>query len=80
MTDGEATLRRCFVAVFPQLTEEEIATASVDTVADWDSFAAVTLAALLEEEFDLRISELDLPDLRSYERIDNYLRRVGRIG
>ena len=75
MPDGESTLRRCFAAVFPGLPDDQIEDASVETVAEWDSLAAVTLLALLEEEFGIQISELDLPDLRSYGAVRDYLRR-----
>jgi acyl carrier protein len=76
LADGEALLRRCFAAVFPDLPDGEIEQASVDTVAEWDSLASVTLLALLEEEFGIQVSELDLPDLRSFTAVRDYLRCV----
>jgi acyl carrier protein len=79
LAEGSLALRRCFAAVFPELSDDEIEAASVDTLAEWDSLASVTLVALVEEEFELAISEPDLPELRSYERIHDYLRREGRV-
>jgi acyl carrier protein len=79
MTDRTAALQRCFAATFPGLAEEAIPTASVDSVAEWDSLTSLTLVALLEEEFDVEISELDLPELRSYEDVREYLQRENRL-
>jgi acyl carrier protein len=59
--------------VFPGLTAAEIPSASVETVAEWDSLAAVTLMAVVEEEFAVRIDELDLPELDSFEAFQDYL-------
>ena len=75
----ESALRRCFAAVFPDLPEDEIERAEVGRVAAWDSLAALTLAAVLEEEFELEIDELELPELRSYAAVREYLQGNGRL-
>jgi acyl carrier protein len=77
--EGSAALDRCFAAVFPELADDEIPAASVDSVSEWDSLASLTLIALLEEEFGAQISELDLPELRSYADVRDYLRRENRL-
>jgi acyl carrier protein len=77
VSDVDVRLRRCFAAAFPELPESEVDNASTDTVAEWDSLASVTLVALVEEEFGVEIADLDLPDLRSYGAIRDYLRRSG---
>jgi acyl carrier protein len=77
--EGSAALHRCFAAVFPELADDEIPAASVDSVSEWDSLASLTLIALLEEEFGVQISELDLPELRSYADVRDYLRRENRL-
>jgi acyl carrier protein len=69
----EKRLIRCFTAVFPDIPSERLPEASVDEVAEWDSLAAVTLLVVLEEEFEIEISPLDVPDLRSYAEIRDYL-------
>ena len=79
MDEGSVALRRCFAAVFPELPDDEIPGASVDSVPEWDSLASLTLIALLEEEFRVQISELDLPELRSYADVRDYLRRENRL-
>jgi acyl carrier protein len=70
--DGRLT--RCFAAVFPALPSEQIESASVDTVPEWDSLAAVTLLAVIEEEFGVEVTPLDVPDLRSYAAVADFLR------
>jgi len=48
----------CFASVFEDLTTEQIAQASVTT--EWDSLAAVTLLAVVEQEFGVEMNPLDL--------------------
>jgi acyl carrier protein len=78
-TEGDERLRRCFAAVFPTLPPDEIPTASIDTVAEWDSLAAVTLAALVEEEFDVEIPDEALSELTSFAAVGDFLRSVHRL-
>ena len=73
MADVQARLRQCFEAVFPDLTPEEVERASPDTVAAWDSLANVTLMTLVEDEFNVEISEEDLARLRSFSGLREYL-------
>jgi acyl carrier protein len=72
MTDRD-TLIRCFLAVFPALPAAQIPKASTASVSGWDSVAAVTLLALIEEEFNIQLSPLDLEKLTSFELILNYI-------
>jgi acyl carrier protein len=71
----EARLVRCFSSVFLDLTPEQIRTASVESVPAWDSLAAVTLVAVLQEEFGLQIELIDLPELVSFVAVENYVRK-----
>ena len=75
MGDETSVLTRCFAAVFPGLDEDQIVTASVDTVPEWNSLASVTLIAVLEEQFGLDIPELDIPELGSFAAVRDYLRK-----
>lgn len=75
MDNLENRLMRCFSSVFPDLNEEQIRTASVDSVAAWHSLAAVTLVALLQEEFGLQVSLAELPNLVSFSAVQNYVRQ-----
>jgi acyl carrier protein len=78
MTAIEDRLDGCFASAFPALAPEELASAGVDTVEEWDSLRAVVLVALLEEAFAIRIPARDYPELRSYAAVRDYLaRRAG---
>jgi acyl carrier protein len=68
-------LTRCFASVFPALPPNQITNASVETVPAWDSLAAVTLIAILEQEFDIQIDLMELPELTSYQAVRDYLQR-----
>jgi len=75
MDEMEARLIRCFSSVFPDLAAEQIPTSSVESVPAWDSLAAVTLVAVLQEEFGLQINLIDLPELVSFAAVRNYVRK-----
>jgi acyl carrier protein len=76
MTQARDTLRGCFAVAFPDLPPEQIPSAGVDTVAEWDSLRAVVLVALIEEAFAIRIPGRDYAQLRSSPAISAYLRDV----
>jgi acyl carrier protein len=69
----EPRLVHCFAAAFGNLGPEEIRRADVTSLAEWDSVASMTLVALIEEEFQLRIDVSDIPRLRSFSSILNYV-------
>jgi serine O-acetyltransferase len=71
----ESRLVHCFAAAFGGLSHEEIFQASACSLAEWDSLASMTLLALVEEEFQLRIDVSDIARLNSFEAIMNYLSR-----
>jgi acyl carrier protein len=75
MAEQTDRLIRCFASVFPNLTREQILIASVDSVSEWSSLATVTLVALLEEEFGAQVDLLELPELSSFDAVQNYLRK-----
>lgn len=79
MSDPTERLVRCFRAVFPNLSNDVIAAASVETLPQWDSLAMVTLKALLEGEFAIQIDPLDLVECDSFETISAYLRERGAL-
>jgi acyl carrier protein len=75
MPELDERLQRCFASVFPDLRPEQIRDASVQSVPSWDSLAAVTLVAVIEQEFDVQIDLMELPELTSYEAMRNYLQK-----
>jgi acyl carrier protein len=76
MPDLQTRLTGCFQTVFPALSEPEILNASQTSVADWDSVAAITLANVVEEEFQIQLDFDLLPDLDSYQRILQHLQTL----
>jgi acyl carrier protein len=73
MTEEHDRLRGCFALAFPELAPEQIPSAGVDTVAEWDSLRAVVLVALIEEAFAIRIPARDYSQLRSFAAVKTYL-------
>jgi serine O-acetyltransferase len=69
----ESRLVHCFAAAFGNLSPEEIPRAAVSSLAEWDSLASMTLVALIEEEFRLRIDVSDIARLTSFLNIVDYL-------
>lgn len=78
MDDVTPKLIECFQIVFPGLSENKIAGASQDTVAEWDSVAAITLVNVIEEQFGIEMDLDDVADLDSFEKVRAYLQRRGQ--
>ncbi len=72
MRDVRSRLIRCFSAVFPGLSEEDIVRASTSSVDSWDSLAALNLLLVIEQEFATQIPSEDLGRLVSFDRILDY--------
>lgn len=79
MNDVQARLIKCFAAVFPELSPEEIQHASPTTVSSWDSLASITLLSVLEEEFQIQIDLEDLEHLVSFELVLDYLQHQKQV-
>lgn len=69
MSEARARLERCFAAVFPALGPAEIPHAAQASIAAWDSLASVTLAALVEEEFGVRIADDEFEEMTSFAMV-----------
>ena len=67
MNDIQPRLSRCFAAVFPNLPQSQITTATLDTVEGWDSVAAATLITAVEEEFDVEFDMDTVGNLTSFQ-------------
>lgn len=66
-------LTRCILSIFPSLTDDEIRRSDVSQLAAADSLAAVTLIALLNEEFDANLDLEELLRLGSFDAVRKYL-------
>ncbi len=73
MYEQETRLLRCFASVFPWLGPEEIRSLNAESEGSWDSLSAVTLSAVVQEEFGVDIDPEILPTLRSFEAFRTYL-------
>jgi acyl carrier protein len=73
MPDARERLSKCFAAVFPALSTDEIAAASPETVEAWDSIANVTLLVVVEQEFDIAIAPEDFEHLTSFDALFDYV-------
>lgn len=73
MIDARQRLIGCFKAVFPGLSENELARASVSSVGSWDSVATVTLVATIEEEFGIQFGADEV------EKIDSFQKCLSRV-
>jgi acyl carrier protein len=73
MDNSETRLVKVFEAVFPDLSPDQIPSASQDTVQNWDSVAAITLMNLIEEEFSIQMDFEDLGDLTTFAKILAYV-------
>lgn len=77
MSETRERLLGCFSSVFPSLSRDSMIQASVSNTAGWDSVAAVTLVAAIEEEFGIEMEVNDLARLVSFETILEYLETKG---
>ena len=80
MDETQKRLANCFRVVFPDLPEAEIFSASQETVAAWDSVAAITLVNVIEEEFGVELDLDDMAKLDSFSRISDYLQGRLQVG
>jgi acyl carrier protein len=75
MSDLETRLVRCFTAIFPEESPDQLKNATMENTEKWDSVAGVTLINVVEEEFGLQIDVEDFTRLVSFSRFADYLRR-----
>lgn len=73
MSGVRPRLLHCFRTVFPDLSDSAIEQASAETLEAWDSVAAVTLMAVIEEEFSASIDLDMLPSMHSFDAIAAHL-------
>jgi acyl carrier protein len=73
MDDIKTRLIKCFETVFPDLQVSEIPAATQDSIAAWDSIAAITLVNVIEDEFQTQLDMEELADLDSFDRVLSYL-------
>jgi acyl carrier protein len=73
MNKTEQRLQKCFALALPNLPQEQITAASINSVAAWDSLATINILALVEEEFGINVPDEDLKNFVSFDLIAEYL-------
>jgi acyl carrier protein len=68
------TLIGCFRQVFPDLSPDEIPSASQERIASWDSVAHVTLLSLIGEKFGVDIDFDEFAEAGSFAAILSLIR------
>lgn len=76
MTVIESKLVECMKTVFPAVSEEKLADASIENLEQWDSLSTVTIAALIEESFEIEIGPENLVKLTSFQNIASFLKEL----
>ncbi len=74
MQTVEQRLESVFAVVFPDLSPEQLRTASQDSVETWDSVAAITLMNLIEEAFGIEMDFGDVAELTTFSQIAGYIK------
>jgi len=76
MSERDLRLLRCFASVFPELSAEELRAVTNDSAGHWDSLSTVTLAALVQEEFNIEIEPEMIQQLNSFEAFRTHLQKA----
>jgi len=69
VSDTADKLQQCFALVFPDLADEELASASLASVGSWDSIATINLVTVIEEEFGIQLETEELEEMASFGTI-----------
>lgn len=77
MIGPASRLCRCISSVFPSLGDEALHDCDLAQLLTADSLAAVTLVAVIEEEFGVGLDPEQLFELGSVQAIGDYLRKHG---
>lgn len=78
MRDMDDCLLRCFSAIFPTLTSDEIRAANIQQLVDTDSLAGVTLLAMIDQEFGVDLSMANLLTLQTFQAVQRHLQEQQR--
>lgn len=69
MPGFDERLSTLFRAAFPDVNPKKVSEATRDSVAQWDSVAALTLLSLIEEEFGRQFDLQEAAEWTSYAQI-----------
>lgn len=77
MPESSERLIRCFLSVFPGLSEEDVQNADIAELVDADSLAGVTLVALIGEECGVELDRDKLASLKTFAAVREYVGKMG---
>jgi hypothetical protein len=69
MRDLNANLVRCFQAVFPDLSADDVQQASAETIPAWDSVATINLLNVIAEVFQIEFDWDTLEGMNSFAAV-----------
>lgn len=73
---NDIEIKKIFLQVFPDLEESEFNwKKKQNEYENWDSFSHLNLITLIEETFDISISDDDVIKLKSAEMILNFIEK-----
>jgi acyl carrier protein len=76
MNNVDVEIKKIFLQVFPDLEESEFNWKKKQKeYENWDSFSQLNLITMIEEKFDISISDNDVIELQSAEMILNFVER-----
>jgi acyl carrier protein len=76
MNDIDVEIKKIFLQVFTDLEESEFNWKKKQKeYENWDSFSQLNLITMIEEKFDISISDDDVIELQSAEMILNFVER-----
>ena len=78
MDDLDVKLVRCFQAIFPDLSRDDIQQASAETVPAWDSVATINLLNVVAEMFQIEFDWDTLEGMNSFAAVRESI--SGKIG
>jgi acyl carrier protein len=69
MPDLDAKLVRCFQAIFPDLSVDDIRQGSAETIPAWDSVATINLLNVVAEVFQIEFDWDTLEGMNSFAAV-----------
>ncbi len=72
----EKRLKKVFLSVFPNLGNEEIVTASTESIPTWDSLATLTLFTTVESEFAVTLGLDQIQNIKSFDDVRMLITQV----
>ncbi len=80
VADSRVVVLDCVRTIFPFLPEDQVAVATKESLAEWDSLATLSLITMIEETLDLMLTDDEVQEFHSVEGIQAVLARRAAAG